>query len=199
MRFFVSLIGLIIVGFAQCKAQELIVEKAPEPIYNNVYASKNPVMDENGGYCGVVFVHSTIDGLRFKESVGAVEKNNTTYNVYVSSDTKKLTVISSLGVVEVKLPPIAPKSATQLTLGTDYSYGAIALTTVPSGAKVYIAKSPFEKELLGTTPLKGQVKVPIGRKKLIIQKSGYEDKTIENVNVKKDKITKLGKVKLTPQ
>lgn len=193
------MICLLLASLLPLDAQQLVATDGLRLLEGNIYARRNPRNDASGNPCAVVFVRSTVPDLHFYGGVtGDVEYENATYVLYVKEGTEQLVVYGDAkNKLEVKFNPLEGKATYEMTIQETSDKGTIELTTVPSGADVYmIAKG--ERIHLGRTPLKSNTSIKTGIYQVEIEKKGYQNERINNVKIKKGKITKLGKVKLKP-
>lgn len=166
---------------------------------NDIFARKaeNLRKDEKGIPCAVIMIHSTERGLQFVgETVGNVAHENATYYVYLKAGANKLEIKDGYkNSLKLKFPKLAPKSTYEVTVSETSEKGHLSLTTKPSGAKVSVSSKDGTINL-GRTPVKGEIDIKAGVYDIVIVKSGYATKRIENVRISGNKTTKLGTIKL---
>lgn len=191
LLFFVAIMALQ--GLAQTLCLEGDVQVDPQ----NIYAARNPRKDAKGYPCGVLMLHSTIEGLKFNgQMVGDVAYEAGVYYIYLPQNAKKLEVTAPSGsVLKVPLPKIETKVTYEATLFYQFPKGALACASDPSGATVTLISSN-ERINLGRTPLKGNVEVLTGVYKVEISKPGFQSVIKQNVKINSGKTTKLGTIKL---
>ncbi|MDE5850000.1 MAG: TonB family protein [Muribaculaceae bacterium] len=179
-------------------AQVLCLENQVEVQTNNIYAARNPRKDAKGVPCGVLMLHSTIEGLTFKGSVvGDVQNDAGVYVIYLPQNTKKLEAVAPSGsVLKIDLPKIESKATYTATVYYEYEKGSLVCASDPSGASVTLI-SGSERTDLGKTPLKGNVEVLTGVYNVEVSKSGFQTVVKSNVKISSGKTTNLGTVKLT--
>lgn len=190
ISFLISLVSF------QAFSQEIASEGDVSTLVTNIHASLNNRLDDNGNACGILFVKSTIPDLSFSGNViGDVEYKNAVYNVYLSPGTKKIKVSDSKGhKLNLDLPKIAQKTAYEVTIISKSGYGSLQISTIPSGADVYI-ESEFGLDSIGQTPIEDDLKFITGKHNVIIKKNNYVDYNIE-IEIKDNKTTKLNNIKL---
>ena len=179
-------------------AQVLCLENQVELQTNNIYAARNPRKDSKGVPCGVLMLHSTIEGLTFEGSaVGDVQNDAGVYVIYLPQNTKKLGIVAPSGsVLKIDLPKIESKATYAATVYYEYEKGSFVCASDPSGASVTLI-SGNERTDLGKTPLKGNVDVLTGVYNVEVSKSGFQTVVKSNVKISSGKTTNLGTVKLS--
>lgn len=184
---------LALPGIAQTLCLEGDVKVDPQ----NIYAARNPRKDAKGYPCGVLMLHSTIEGLEFNgQMVGDVAYEAGVYYIYLSQNAKKLEVIAPSGsVLKISLPKIETKVTYEATLYYQFPKGSLTCASDPSGATVTLI-SANERINLGRTPLKGNVEVLTGVYKVEISKPGFQSVIKQDVKINSGKTTKLGTIKL---
>lgn len=199
MKVFLLLI-LFVLNAAFINAQSLEFDKPAEILPHSIFAARNLRVDSKGKPCGVLMVHSTIEDLRFKGQIeGNVDYDSGIYYVYLHQGTTKLDIEDISGsITQIELPKIEPKTTYEITIFKGNNRGSLTCKSDPSGASV-IAILPNDTIYLGRTPLKQNVKLLTGIYTIKVSKKGYKTKIIQNVNIKANKTTKLGTVKLKRQ
>lgn len=125
---------LLAQGFAL--AQTLKVENFSLKV-SDVSARTKPRLDDNGKECALIKVLSNQKGLFFSEAIGNVENQTNEYWVYVSGDTKKMTV--KLGdtkllvdVTDYGLTQLEPKTTYELKLAVASPRKSFSHKNVPA-------------------------------------------------------------------
>lgn len=195
LAFFLIFSFQIICSNAQALKQMEKVELLP----TNLHAAQNLRLDKNGEGCAVLFVHSTIPNLKFEGNiVGEIANESGTYYVYLMQGTSKLEINKANNKILLKFPKVGVKTVYQTTIEYANEYGSLEIFSDPSGASVELISNQ-DKISLGSTPIKGNVDIKTGNYTVILSKKGFESKTINNVKITADKITKLGTKKLKRQ
>ncbi|MDE7350537.1 MAG: PEGA domain-containing protein [Muribaculaceae bacterium] len=196
MRRFVLLLIACMMA-AGVMAQTLCIEKEVEILPHNISASRNQRKDSKGLPCGLLMLHSTIEGLTFKgQTVGDVAYESGVYYIYLPVNAKKLEAIAPSGsVLKIDLPKIESKTTYEATVYYMFPKGSIICSSDPSGATVTLI-SAKERTNIGRTPLKGNAEVLSGVYDVEFSKPGYRTVVKNNVKVNAGKTTKLGTIKL---
>lgn len=195
------LMFLAVFGKTDIAAQKLVIENKVELLSTNIYASRNPRVDSEGQFCGVLMVHSTNDGLRFSGAIeGEVTREAGVYYVYLRPGTTTLSIIPPSGnQLDMKFEKITPKCTYQVTVYEDARRGRLVCASDPSGAVVTVISSNSDEKVVGNTPIKGNVELLAGVYTITITKKGYQPEVLKKVKISANKTKKLGTIKLKKQ